>query len=167
MNAPSSSAEIGSKFELGRFGKRQILLATILLTSVLLAAAIRSEGYPTDNVEPTILQLEHELSKANLRSDVDTLHRLLADEYFAIESNGTVQTKEQEIAELTAGHLKIDEETPLKVRVFRDVAVVTGSLSLAEDRGGVKRKLEVLFTDVWVKRGDSWQLVSYQGTRVP
>jgi ketosteroid isomerase-like protein len=80
-----------------------------------------------------------------------------------------VQTKEQQIAEITNGSLSMDDETPydLKVRVFGNTAVVNGRLTLAENRKGKKNKFDVLFTDVWIKADGRWQVVLYQGTRLP
>ncbi len=59
------------------------------------------------------------------------------------------------------------EPTNSKIRLFSDVAVVTGNANLRVSAGGDVHRLAIRFIEVYVVRDDRWQLVSWQSTRVP
>ena len=133
----------------------------------VLAAAMPLLGVTSD--EKTILELEKRWSAANVHKDVTVLEQILAEDYIGIEAIGMVGTKTQEIAGIKTGDVVVDAEEPtqMKVRMYGDVAVVTGHLSVRDRRDGKAGQHEVVFTDVWVKRDGRWQVVNYQGTLVP
>jgi len=53
-----------------------------------------------------------------------------------------------------------------KVRVYGNAAVVTGGATVKGQRKGVPVNNVTRFTNVWVKRRGTWQLISYQATPV-
>ena len=123
---------------------------------------------PGNDVETTILALEKQWSVANVHKDVAALERIMADDYIGIEAVGVVQTKAQEIGDIKTGDVVVEAEEPteMKVRLYGDVAVVTGHLLVQDVREGKSGHHEVVFTDIWVKRDGRWQVVNYQGTQL-
>ena len=54
----------------------------------------------------------------------------------------------------------------MKVRTYGDTAVSTGRSTIKAKVNGQDASGEYRFTDVWVKRGDRWQAVASQVTRI-
>jgi ketosteroid isomerase-like protein len=54
----------------------------------------------------------------------------------------------------------------LNVRVFGDVAVVTGRSILARSYQGKRASVTQRFTDVFVRRDGRWRAVASQGTQI-
>ena len=120
------------------------------------------------SVEQAIMQFESERREATLRNDPAYFERVLADDYMGTGMNGEVTDKAQTIANTKAGNPKFESLTyeDQKVRVYGDAAVVTGRALLKGTTQGQAIDGPVRFTRVYVKRGDKWQLVTFQVTRV-
>lgn len=114
-------------------------------------------------------QLEEVWRTAVLSGNSAALEPLLADDYMAITASGTLQTKEQALANLRSGrtHIKALDISDRKVRFYGTTAVVT---SLAEVQGtnaegdftGSFRYTRVYVRDV---RGE-WKIVSFEASRI-
>jgi ketosteroid isomerase-like protein len=136
-----------------------------LLALVALAPPLARAQAPA---EKELMEVENHWAEATVKGDVQALERLYADEYLAIDPAGATFTKAQDIANVKSGNFKLatfklDE---LKVRLHGEVAVVTGrntikATYMGKDIGGAYR-----FTDVFVKRGGRWQVLTTQGTLV-
>src|ERR687887_577471 len=76
----------------------------------------------TASVEQEIMKVEQGGVDALIKKDRAALERIYADDYIYTHSNGVVQTKAQELAELTSGDVKwtSGSVTDLKVRVYGD-----------------------------------------------
>jgi ketosteroid isomerase-like protein len=144
--------------------KRHIALA---LLGVLVA--VPAYAQKPNAQEQAVLKASEALDKASLlKKDRATMERLYADDYSYTHSNGAVLNKTQEIAQRmspddawTAN--KIDD---LKVRIYGNVAIVTGRNTLTgSSKGYVAGPRR--FTEVWVRRNGRWQLVGGQTTLVP
>ena len=68
-----------------------------------------------------------------------------------------------------SGENKVESQTlgEMKVRVFGDVAIVTGSDDEKSSFKGKDISGHYVWTDVFVKRNGQWQAVASQGTLVP
>jgi ketosteroid isomerase-like protein len=124
-------------------------------------------GNPSE-AEKELVKLENAWSEAVAKKDTTFLHNLYADEFMAIDKDGAITNKAQEIANTFSGKLKFTSYRleDLKVRLYSDVAVVTGNNTVKatfqdHDISGLYR-----FTDVFVKRSGRWQCVVTQGTLV-
>jgi len=93
---------------------------------------------------------------------------MLADDYMYIHSNGTVTNKTEEIAETMSADLKwtASKLDNLKVRIYGDVAVITGMQTLTGSAKGYVSGPR-RFMDLWVRRNGRWQTVGGQSTLVP
>ncbi|MDP9112677.1 MAG: nuclear transport factor 2 family protein [Acidobacteriota bacterium] len=120
------------------------------------------------SVEQTLKQLEHDWSQASLKRDLATLDKIMADDWVSIDFQGRTSSKSETIANLKSG-LPATQAAgigEMKVRVFGDSAIVTGSDT---EKSSVKGKDVVdkyLWTDVFVKRDGRWQAVASQSTKV-
>ena len=120
------------------------------------------------SVEQTLMQLERDWTQASLKSDVDTLNKIMADDWVNIDFLGKTVTKAQTIANLKTG-LPATQAAGLgemKVRVFGDSAIVTGSDTGKSGSKGKQVIEKYLWTDVFVRRNGRWQAVASQSTKV-
>jgi hypothetical protein len=99
--------------------------------------------------------------EAAKRKDLDALEHILAPE-FAYTSTGQGRTTRQEWLDTIAIYdLQTFEIVELESRLYGDdVAVVLSRYRQTATLDGVARSGEFLITDVWVKRGDSWQVAA-------
>jgi ketosteroid isomerase-like protein len=136
-------------------------LLTIL--AVVLTAASLGWGQ-TGKVEQTVMQMERDWGQALVKADVATLDRILADDWFGQGPPGGSSNKAGALADLKSGTPKYDSVTPgeMKVRVFGDVAVVTGTQDVKSSYKGKDTSGHYVWTDVFVKRQGKWQAIVSQ-----
>ncbi len=103
--------------------RRLMTLLAVVLTAVSLGWG------QTEKVEQTVMQMERDWAQALVKADVDTMDRMLADDWFGQGSPGGSINKAGALANLKSGSPKYDSVAAgeMKVRVFGDVAVVTGT----------------------------------------
>jgi hypothetical protein len=86
-----------------------------------------------------------------------------------IDPTGRVLSKAQVLEEgFESGVRKIESGAidDVNVRLFNDVAVVTGRTIAAGSYQGTNVSVKLRFTDVCVKRNDNWQVVASQATLI-
>ncbi len=118
-------------------------------------------------VEQALMQMEREWVEAAQKKDAATLDRILADDWVGQGPTG-IAKKAEALADLKSGDNKLESITlgDMKVRVFRDTAIVTGS---DDEKSSYKDKDtsgHYTWTDVFVKRQGHWQAVASQSTRL-
>ncbi len=145
---------------------QRIFIACFLLALVTASGfAQTARTRAATNVEAELKMLERAWFDAVVNSDKATLGRIFAEDFIATNSAGAFINKTEMIAEMTAGHFKLDEirSDEFKLRLYGNTAVVTGKSSFV--RGG--RALgQASHTEVWVKRNGRWQAVSWQTTTI-
>ena len=141
----------------------------IAVTLLGLFVAVPAHAQKQNANEQAVLKASQMLDEAALiKKDRATMERLYGDDYIYLHSNGTVNNKTQEIAEYMSSDLKWTghKASDLKVRFYRDVAVVTGLQTLTGSAKGYVSGPR-RFTQLWVKRNGRWQAVGGQSTIVP
>lgn len=103
---------------------------------------------------------------AMLKGDAATLNRIYHDDLSYTHSSALVENKQEAIAAATrVGNLtKAIELRDTSARVYGNTALLRakGNITSAD---GTLNKLELLM--VWLKSGQSWQLVARQATKLP
>lgn len=144
------------------------MLMNAAAVAMLAAGAVAAYAQSTGAGEKDVLQALYAIDQADDKRDKAAMERLTADDYLYHASNGNVLTKAESIAEAIAGGTtwtgrKYDG---LKVRIYGDVAVVTGTVTLTGKsntyRLGARR-----LTRLFVKRDARWQDLGGQSTLVP
>ena len=139
----------------------------LTLFGALVALPARAQSQKA--TEQEVLKASQMLDEASLmKKDRATMQRLYADDYMYVHSNGVVLNKAQEIAESMSPNMAWTAHTSddMKVRVFGNVAIVTGISTLTGSAKGYVAGPR-RFTEVWVKRNGRWQEVGGQSTIVP
>jgi ketosteroid isomerase-like protein len=142
-------------------------IASVFLLLSLTAVSGQSKN-PRNSVEQILIQLEHDWSDADLHKDSGALSRILADDWIGIDFEGTVLNKLQALQGIASdsGSLESTVLRDMKVRVYGDTAVVTGTDTETGDYHGKDSSGRYMWTDVFVRRGGRWQAVSSQSTRL-
>jgi ketosteroid isomerase-like protein len=122
----------------------------------------------TAKAEKELLQIERDWTQASLKGDATALGKILGDDWVGQGPAGTM-TKTQVLAELKSGDNKTESITlgDMKVRVYGDTAVVTGSDDEKSSYKGKDTSGHYTWTDVFVKRKGHWEAVASQGTLIP
>lgn len=114
-------------------------------------------------------QLEEAWRRAVLKSDTAGMSKLLADDYIAITASGTLQTKEEALANLRSRrfHLTSLIVSDRKVRFYGKTALVT---SLAEVQGTTPDgdvSGDFRYTRVYARDAQGqWKIVSFEASRI-
>jgi len=148
-----------------RRSKMKRLLLPILLGLLFVSPGAAQEPSATHQ---EVLKADQMLLDALLKKDRATFEPLLADDYVYIHSNGTVTNRTQEIAQTMSADVEwtASKMSDLKVRIYGDAAVVTGTLTHTGSAKGYVGGAR-LVTHLWVKRNGRWQNVGGQSTVVP
>jgi len=121
------------------------------------------------SIKEKLIRMEHDWGKAVIEKDFRALDRILADDWAAVGLRGKALTKADFIADLKSGATATQsvEYGAINVRVFGDTAVVTGSNTERATYKGHDSTGRYIWTDVFVKRNNQWQLVASQYTKMP
>jgi ketosteroid isomerase-like protein len=144
---------------------KQILTACVLLAAALSSGRGKSGKNP---VEQTLIQMEQDWSQADIKKDAATLNRILAEDWIGIDFEGTVLNKAQALQGIASdsGSLASTVLRDVKVRVYGNTAVVTGTDTEKGEYHGRDSSGKYLWTDVFVQRSGRWQAVSSQSTKL-
>ena len=138
---------------------KKLLIATAMLV------VFGTLGYGQD-VERPIMKMEQEMTDGVVKKDLTSFEKYLADGAVFTDPDGGLMTKTELIAFLKSPDFKMASSVieGMKVHMFGDTAVVT---YITTDKGTIMGK-DVSgrnrWTDVWVKMGGKWKMVSEQGT---
>ena|SRR5216684_7059873 len=150
----------------------QRFIAHICLLSSLLFPAVTAQAQQTKTnsdagVSETLQAMEHDWLNAEKNHDTAAFEKIVADDWIAIGADGKSQTKAQRAAEIEGAHITAATMGDMKVRVFGDTAVVTGTddeVTTTED--GKKSRDHYAWTDVFVKRNGKWLAVASQTAQI-
>jgi uncharacterized protein (TIGR02246 family) len=120
------------------------------------------------NAESEVTQLTDRYVAALKAKDAATLQSIWADDLTFINLRGDVQTKAQRLADIQSGANKFDslEVSERTVKVYGDAAVMTSLTTLKGQYGGREAGGQFRVTNVFVRRGGQWQIVSLQMTPI-
>lgn len=113
-----------------------------------------------------IMRLEEAWGRALSARDTAFFRRILGDDFVGT-GGAELRSKSVVIAELArgAGRMPVPRLEHTQVRLYGDVAVVTG-IAAYDAESGVSGS-RTRFTEVWVKRGEGWQAVHGHYNAVP
>lgn len=121
-----------------------------------------------NSAEQTLLQMEQDWSQADIKKDADTLYRFLAEDWICIDFEGTILNKTQALQGIASGSgsLRSTVLREIKVRVYGNAAIVTGTDTEKGQFHGRDSSGKYLWTDVFAHRNGRWQAVSSQSTKL-
>jgi ketosteroid isomerase-like protein len=137
------------------------LAAAILVLSAAPALAVE--------LPPDLAKAVQDYDRAQIHNDIQTLERLVADDYVLVNSNATVENKQQFLADFSLPGFKIDPyvlEQPVG-KMWGNAAVIGGLVHLSWTQDGKHQTRLLRVAYVWAKRNGHWQATYAQVTRVP
>ena len=111
--------------------------------------------------------LYHAGDAALMKGDVETLGRILADDYIQYNDSGEPVGKQQILSNLRSGAIRYPSivSTCRVIRLFGDMAVVHGSEDDEVETEGKRTRVRYMYLDVLIKRDREWKLVASQLAR--
>jgi ketosteroid isomerase-like protein len=152
----------------------RVLLLFLLVQALALAAysAPQRSGMPRaqkHEVHREIDQKEEAWRDAILKGNIAALDALLSDDYMSISANGTLQNKEQALANVRSGQLHFTalEFSDRKVHFYGTTALVSSRAEVTatandKDISGSYRYIRVYVRDA---HGE-WKVVSFEANRI-
>ncbi len=121
------------------------------------------------DLPPDLAKAATEYDRANIASDIATLERLFADEYVLVNSDASVENKQQAIADFRMPGFRIDPYllTQRVETAWDNGAVIGGGVNLGWTQDGKHQQRWIRIAHVWAKRRGAWQMMYTQVTRVP
>ena len=119
--------------------------------------------------EKDILALEERRIVAMTHQDFGALEQLVHDQLVYTHSTAAVDNKASWLGSMKSGRVKYKSAnvTEQKVRIFGDVALVTGRAEMGAEVGGQAKTLRLRFLDAWTKTPQGWKFVAWQSTPLP
>jgi len=114
-------------------------------------------------------QLEQSWKDALVRKNASAMETLLSDDYIAITPNGTLQSKDQTLANLRSGatQIKSIEFSDRKVRFYGQTALVTSRAEVSGTNGDANFSGSYRYTRVYVRNAQGkWKIVSFEASRI-
>ena len=144
---------------------RIILIVVLLLTGTVCALSQSVNRANTKDIIE-LKEIQQRLIKAWVSRDRATIDALLNDDWRVTDPAGQVLTKAQVMKELDSGDRKLESGSidDVDVRLYGNVAVVTGRTEATGSYQGNKATVRLRFTDVFVKRKGTWRAVASQAT---
>lgn len=116
------------------------------------------------DVEKEILGLEEELTRTEMRLDIDALERIYADDIMVTAPIGICVDKPAVMAEVrqAADKARVEryDKDNLKVRAYGETAVSSYRISAEATFEGTEINRQFCITNVWMKRDGNWQIVA-------
>jgi hypothetical protein len=142
------------------------LLQVICLEASAVSAQARPGGSPR---EAEVRALESSRAAALLHADTTALSRMIAGDFVEISRVGALRTKADNLRDISSGDLKLltvayDSQT---VRLYGDVAVLTGIADNTGTYRGFPFRGKIRYTRIFVMRDGRWQAVLMQQTSMP
>ena len=142
-------------------------LLTICIGAIALAdtrALTNTPKTESASTAETLKQPERDWAGAMKTGDSALIGRILGDDWVEVSNDGRKLTKEQVIAGVKSGPVKVEsiEFGPMDVKVLGDVAVVQGSHVETSTTNGQRVSGEVVWMDVFANRNGKWVVVRSQ-----
>lgn len=141
--------------------------ARILLAVLLAAAPLRAQPQPASD---DVLALHLRKFSWMIQRDSARLADLLAPDARFVHSNGLVQDRARILGDLQSGRLEYFEIVPSDTGVRHypnGTAVVHGRMRVRGAIDGTGYTTDLLYTEVYLREGRGWRLVTRHASRAP
>jgi len=140
--------------------KKLVIVVFLCATANLLAQS------PT---ETYLLELSRKKFEWLIAKNADSIQVTFDDRIQYVHSNGWIQSKQEVLDDMKSGRLVYQQVTVKEamVRVYGNAAVVTGLGTFEGINSGTAFKLDLRYTEVYVKTRTRWMLASRHSNRMP
>ncbi|PYS60844.1 MAG: hypothetical protein DMF74_17665 [Acidobacteria bacterium] len=128
---------------------------------------MNQEANQNSGVEQELRRLENQWQEALSRPDLAILDRLMADDYVLTTVSGEVVNKARVLAEVKSANATAEvRNTEVAVRVYGDVAIVTGLVLISGKFNDKDVSTRSRYIKVYVERQGQWRVVAAQATLI-
>jgi ketosteroid isomerase-like protein len=119
-------------------------------------------------ISDTIIDLDRQRMTAMAEKDIAALNRIIADDLIYCHSSARLDTKQSLIGAMESGATVYTSVVPSDVvaQDLGDTVVLTGVAAISVNSGGNPNSFRVRFIDVYANRGGTWQMVTWQSTKL-
>jgi ketosteroid isomerase-like protein len=112
--------------------------------------------------------LEDDWARALKTKDTHILDAIVAPNFTFIEPDGTVKNRDEYLADRSSDIADTEsfELADLKVSVFENCALASGTSKVTERRQGKRYRFSLRWKELWLKDKGSWRVVASQATPV-
>lgn len=149
--------------------KTSLAIVLLVFAGSLFAQKQSTPPGTPGQIKDELIRIEHEIGRANLQCDFHYFERIEAEEFIFTDASGNVSNKRQDLAgekdcRKSDAQYDIDDTD---VRMYPISAVVTGRVTITrKDKDGKVITRKSRFTDVFVWRDATWQLVAGHSSRI-
>jgi hypothetical protein len=120
------------------------------------------------NQEEQIIRLSKRKFEWLVTKNIDSLKMILDDQAKYVHSNGWIQTKQEVLDDVVSGKLDYREVivSEANVRVYPGLAILLGKGKFSGIVNANLFSMELLYTEVYVKKGEKWLLTSRHANRM-
>ncbi len=132
----------------------------------LLAFSLTPQQNQDTAVVKELMRLETVWNDAQKNSDADSLDKLWADDLEVTVPRMPVMSKSEVLGFARSGRMKFQryQTSEVKVRVYDEVAVVSGRLQRTRTLNGKTLDDDWRFIKVYVRRDGRWLVVAFQAS---
>jgi len=138
----------------------------VLASTILLSAPAFGQAVSTADQVRALDKLQRE---GALRGDSTFEEQYTASDYVSINPAGVLSTREQTLARMKSGNVKLDsiDVEQEEVHDYGDVAVITGRERVRGSYKGQAFDHTARYSRVWIRREGAWKLALFQETPLP
>jgi ketosteroid isomerase-like protein len=132
-------------------------------------AVTPEDGQTTDaEVRRQVLATDDRRLEALRRADVASLRQIYADDYTLVTPAGVIQTKTDQITDLTSGRLQYKKLDVIErtLRVYDDVVVIVSREKTEIMRGGQQVGGDIRVTRIYKRFGPEWRVIATHASRI-
>ena len=144
-----------------------VIFALLFVASFVTGQPMEQERNRPNGGEQELRKLESQWQDALMHRDAAMLDRLMDDEYTLITVTGEVVNKAKVLAEIESINATADvRNTEVNVRVYGEVAVVTGLVLITGKFNDKDVSTRSRYTKVYLRRRGQWRVVAAQATLI-
>jgi ketosteroid isomerase-like protein len=143
-------------------------LTAFLVLVCATALLVQAQDDSDHGVESKIIALEKAWNQAYKAGDRRALDTILDNDIVLINDDGTVQSKAEFLASVTASNSQEQQVAPesMSVHIFGNAAIATGVFRAKGVENGKPYVRRERFVDTWVFKGGKWTCVATNATPV-
>jgi hypothetical protein len=122
----------------------------------------------TDKQSQAVIDLHKKKFSWLINKNYDSLEMLMDEKLLYIHSNGLAETKSDVFNNLKNEVISYTRSEVLEAhaRIYGNSAVVTGKGAFAGKAKGTPFELNLVYTEVYIKSGNTWKLVSRHACKI-
>lgn len=143
-------------------------LPILLVFTAVAGAATARPASPNASAEAYIRESERQWAESVASGDSSVVHRILADDFIGVDPKGRQYTKAEMVADTKNApkYFSSNHLDDVRIRFYGNTAIAQGSETWTR-RSGEPQRGKFAWTDTWLKRNGTWQIVAAEDLIVP